>query len=182
MNLEQCILLLGEADAELPARRSLAPPELGRIHATTLAELGRRELPAVDEELRLPVAETLRATAVAVHENFPGNLFADFDALAAHLALGVSSQPDGAAWLQRSQRLLVELHGVFGMRSPIRFRYIHDFLYGYDWAKWVKREPAQRAEIRPFDPEFLAELLERGRELVRSIEAGGTDELSLIHI
>lgn len=172
MNTEALLARLRTTDHELPGRSSLDPR--GRSRATRLEDLGRRLLGDVPPRWRVAVVETLDATARAVRSNFPDNLFADFDALAGHLARGAGTRTDVGPWLQRTQRLLVELHEVFGMRSPIRFRYIHDFLYGYDWAKWVKRDPAQRCEVPPYDPEFLASLLERGRELVRSIEEGGT--------
>ena len=52
----------------------------------------------------------------------------------------------------------------------LAFRYLHDFTYGYDWAKWVMRKPEVRLGIRPFDPVFVAYLRRRGEELVALVE------------
>jgi hypothetical protein len=52
----------------------------------------------------------------------------------------------------------------------LAFRYVHDFTYGFDWAKWVMHEPAERRGVGPFDPTFLAYLRSRGEELVTLIE------------
>jgi hypothetical protein len=93
-------------------------------------------------------------------EHFPGNIFWDFDALAAHLAtLGEDE-------LDETVRISRELMARFGVRSPIRFRYVHDFMYGFDWARWVERRPAERRHVPPFGLAFLRYSHARGRELL----------------
>ena len=57
----------------------------------------------------------------------------------------------------------------FGNKSELRFRYAHDFLYGYDWARWVVRQPERRAAIGPFDLAFFDYLEGRLRTLVELI-------------
>ncbi|MEM1417603.1 MAG: ferrochelatase, partial [Myxococcota bacterium] len=47
----------------------------------------------------------------------------------------------------------------------------HDFLYAFDWSKWVREAPEERAAIGPFDRPFLERMVTRGRELVALIEA-----------
>ena len=54
--------------------------------------------------------------------------------------------------------------------SEIRFRYVHDFMYGFDWARWVKKQPDQRANSGPFCQNFLDDLLCRGEEILQSIK------------
>jgi hypothetical protein len=96
-------------------------------------------------------------------EHFPGNIFWDFDAFAAHLATLAEDE------LEETVRISNELMARFGMRSPIRFRYVHDFMYGFDWARWVKRRPEVRKHVPPFGLAFLRYTHERGAELLALI-------------
>jgi len=48
----------------------------------------------------------------------------------------------------------------------INFRYVHDCMYGFDWARWVSHEPETRQEIGPFDQTYLYHVEERRGELV----------------
>jgi hypothetical protein len=105
----------------------------------------------------------LTRIAQAIVENHPDNLFADLDALAATL-----ERLDEPCRLERTDRI-VRLHALFGQRSPIRFRYVHDFLYGFDWARWVARAPEERHAVLPYDLPFLAYLEQRGHELLALI-------------
>jgi hypothetical protein len=51
----------------------------------------------------------------------------------------------------------------------INFRYVHDFMYGFDWARWVSHEPETRQGIGPFDKIYLYHVEERRGELVEFI-------------
>jgi hypothetical protein len=64
---------------------------------------------------------------------------------------------------------------LYGQQSPIRFRYVHDFMYGFDWARWVRRDPEAREGVEPFGLEFLRQTEGRGRDIGTLIEAD--DEL-----
>ena len=55
------------------------------------------------------------------------------------------------------------------VRSPINFRYVHDFMYGFDWARWVSHEQETRQGIGPFDQTYLYHVEERRGELVECI-------------
>lgn len=155
--------LLIAADARIAARwRSLAP---GREHPRSLVELAPD--PALPRDVRLAVARALASIARAVERHFPHNLFCDLDLVAAELARGGARA--GAAWVDRTSVDIEELHAVFGCETSIHFRYVHDFLYGFDWARWVRRDEATRAGIGPFDPRFLAHARRRGGELVELI-------------
>lgn len=175
----QALGTLAAADAVLGAPwRSLAPD---RTHARTLVALGRAllepEAAAVtsDPEACLAFAEGLAAIALAMRDAFPLNLYGDLDHLAACLWRGAAAAPAGAvAFLRQQCARVVELQHLFGCTTSIRFRYVHDFLYGFDWAKWVAREPATRACVGPFSPAFLAAMHARGHELLGVI-AGGHD-------
>jgi hypothetical protein len=70
----------------------------------------------------------------------------------------------------RTTEQVIRLHRLFGQGTPIRFRYVHDFLYGFDWARWVARDPQKRSSVGPYDDVFLDYLEGRGHELLALIE------------
>lgn len=115
-----------------------------------------RDLP---DGVRDAVAPMLGRLRSALLHDFPENVFLDLDMLGGALARAVAT---GHA--AESERLVTELSRDFGS-APIRFRYAHDFLYGFDWCRWVAREPEARTSIGPFDPEFLRYLRGRAAEL-----------------
>jgi hypothetical protein len=175
---------LAQADARSgePPWRTLAPD---RTHARPLLAIGRVLLEP--ETWRLPeataepeaaaaaeaFAEGLVAIAEAMRRAFPHNIFGDLDHLAASLWRGAAAAPEGpVAHLREQCRRVVELQELFGQGTAIRFRYVHDFLYGFDWAKWVARDPATRARVGPFAPQFLESMEARGHELLALIASG----------
>ena len=137
----------------------------------------------------------------AMSEHFPENIFADVDFLTAALLaqtrrpltnsvgmLGAnnstittaqdrerhsaSETPDPSLHLAALFDRVAALVQLYGCHSAIRFRYIHDFLYGFDWARWVYKDPLARSAIGPFDAEFLDYLQMRGTELLALIANG----------
>ena len=155
---------LGALDARLDAdgveRLTLAQ---GRARATSLAELERHA--GLEGAMREALVEGLVALVGAVRAHFPDNLFWDLDGLVAITA----REAGDAEALTRAFERLVALHALFGERGPIRFRYVHDFLYGFDWARWVRRDPAARGAVHPFSGRFVAVMLERGERLLDQI-------------
>jgi hypothetical protein len=139
--------------------RATLSPE--RSHATPLVELFDRFSPETRLELRAPFARALHRIVRAQLDAFPENVFWDFDALAASLA----RQPD-AATLAQTSATVVSLQALFGQATPIHFRYVHDFMYGFDWAKWVARDSDARASVAPFEQPFLNYTWRRGHELL----------------
>jgi hypothetical protein len=73
--------------------------------------------------------------------------------------------------LENVARITVGLMVLHGQQSAIRFRYVHDFMYGFDWARWVRREPRARREVEPFGLDFLRQSENRGRDIVTLIDA-----------
>jgi len=147
------------------ARLSLDP---SREEATTALELHRLLEPRVQTEAAsLALASGLAATADAICRHFPDNLLWDLDALAA----GLVARGSDAAGITRAFDEMCGLISLFGRATAIRFRYMHDFTYGFDWAKWVRREPETRAGIGPFDERLVAALFRRGNELLALIDA-----------
>lgn len=161
--------LLAETDADLDARgprRTLAPDRAEATRLVALFDAHAGQLPAA---ARAGFARGLRRVARAQLEAFPGNLFWDFDALAARIASEARTHGvDGVAELTA---LVAALQHLFGRETPIRFRYVHDFTYGFDWAKWVRRAPKERASVGPFDRPFLRYMWRRGHELLALIAA-----------
>ncbi len=164
---------LAAADATLaPAPwRTLAPD---RVHARSLADLGRAVLGDDDPpELAEALAEGLASIAMAMHRSFPDNVFGDLDALAAALLTEARARGvDAADHLRRHAKRVTALQHLFGRGTEIRFRYVHDFVYGFDWAKWVAREPATRSTVGPFAGPFLDFMWQRGHELLTLIADG----------
>lgn len=148
---------------EVGVRLTLDP---NRAEASSLRELFDVLAPRVERSARSVLAHGLIATAEAVCVHFPDNIFWDFDAM---LAAIVRRAPD-APRLDAAFEQVLELHARFGCQTPIRFRYIHDFVYGFDWAKWVRRDPRSRGAIGPFDAVFFEATLTRGTELLALIE------------
>ena len=116
--------------------------------------------------------ESLARIAGAVLEHFPDNIFCDLEVIAAWLRMTALRVEEPEAWLAGATERMVTLHALYGRYTVIRFRYVHDFLYGFDWARWVQRDPATRARVGPFDAAFLEHSARRARELIMAIERG----------
>lgn len=160
---------LAALDAEirqLGPRRSLCPE---RREATTLVELGE-SLCGDGAERRAPFAVAMAEIVRSLIRHFPNNLFWDLDYLAGYVASQLRQGAGSGVEPSQVARPYVELHARFGVRSAIRFAYGHDFYYGFDWAKWVRKQPADRAEHGPFSARFLSALYRRGGELLDSID------------
>ena len=156
---------LAELDAHIARgpRLTLAPD---REHPTSLCALVRDLAPG---PLGGPLTEALLRVGTAQIRAFPGNLFWDMDALAASLLRQARRSDDPPARLAELAGRIAHLQTIFGGETAIHFRYVHDFVYGYDWAKWVKRDPDARASVGPFEEPFLIYSEQRGGELLELI-------------
>lgn len=167
--LDRLAALDATLDAALVQRRTLDPT---REQAHSLREIGAALLTDADTAAQaLAFADALTTVARSQWEEFPENIFWDLDYLAAAL-LRAARLPDGETRAARLAERIVELHRSFGRQSMIRFRYAHDFVYGFDWARWVARDPEGRTGIAPFDVSFLAHMRERASEIVLAIRRG----------
>lgn len=156
----------------MTARRwlSLAPD---RTHARPVSALVTALVDDdTDPAVASAFAQALRDIEAAMRRAFPHNIFGDLDFLAASLWRGATRVPNTVASLRQQGARVAALQELFGHATAIRFRYVHDFVYGFDWAKWVAREPATRAAHGPFSPEFLTTMLARGHELLALIGRG----------
>ncbi|MCA9655255.1 MAG: ferrochelatase [Myxococcales bacterium] len=162
---------LAEIDASLASSpwRSLAP---GRTWARSLVEVAELVLGGRDDAVARALAESLATIATAMQRAFPENIFGDLELLAASLWRGALATDDPVACLRIQGERVAALQELFGRGTPIRFRYVHDFVYGFDWAKWVAKDPPTRAGVGAFDAPFLAFMDHRGHELLELIAAG----------
>ena len=151
----------------LAPRRSLAPQ---RYNATPLDQLCSQLIDdATDSTLAQVFAQGMIRTTEAVAAHFPDNIFADVDFLAAALLTQTRRQADPTRQLAAHFDQITGLIQLYGCHSAICFRYMHDFLYGFDWARWVRKDPQARGTVGPFDPVFLDYLHQRGGELLALI-------------
>jgi hypothetical protein len=112
--------------------------------------------------------------------NFPENIFWDFDLMICNmLEQAIIADDKGTLFLESFGNKLVELMELFGFAKEIRFRYVHDFMYGFDWARWVKKEPEKRAKIKLFSLTFLDNLLSKGKAILQLISV---DDAQYHHI
>ena len=168
--------ILARADAHLDGaqvvRHTLAP---GRTRAHALVEIAQ----ALEIDAGHPAAEAwargLAEVALAMHQAFPENLLWDLDYLGASL-WGEADGPDGPAKVTESFAAIARMQARFGRITTIAFRYVHDFTYGFDWAKWVAKDPASRASVGPFAPPFVAAMHARAIELEDVIAEGSDDK------
>ncbi|NRA31948.1 MAG: hypothetical protein HRU17_01285 [Polyangiaceae bacterium] len=134
-----------------PLRGTLNPKA---SRATSLVQLG--------ESLSPPVGAALADIALSIVRSFPGNLFWDFDWCAQTLT---QIEWEGSAALNRTVSAVTELQELFGPRTAIRFAYAHDFIYGFDWAKWCWADRAAREYCGPLSEPFLEAMRRRALEI-----------------
>lgn len=126
-----------------------------------------------NEEFILALRNTLELIIYAQVRNFPENIFWDFDFLVSSMVRQALVTDAGAiSFLERFGQKMILLIELFGIKQEIRFRYVHDFMYGFDWARWVQKEPENRANSDPFSLAFLDYLLMKGEKLIRQINCG----------
>ena len=166
--------LLASTDA-LVARSgaSWASLKPKKKRALSLVQLGELVLKGVAPALLHEQQASAWAMAMshvtrAIVRHFPDNIFVDLDLVAVALRDVVIAE--GHVALEQTIDPLVEIHRLYGKSSRIRFQYVHDFLYGFDWARWVASEPKERGAIGPFDRRFLQRSVERAQELEALIQ------------
>jgi len=141
---------------------------------TSFAELGNFIAEEnTDIQIITTLQETLKCIVDSQLQNFPGNIFWDFDFLVSSMLRQALVAEEGAvSFLNTFCEKMVSLTEMFGINTEIRFRYVHDFLYGFEWARWVQKDPEARANIEPFSLVFFDYLLTKGKELIQRISHG----------
>ncbi len=114
--------------------------------------------------------DTLLLILDALLHNFPENIFWDFDFIVSSMLKQALLAEDKVDLLENFGKKIVLLMDMFGRESEIRFRYVHDFMYGFEWARWVQKKPLLRGDSEPFCLDFLDDLLVFGKEILQSIK------------
>ncbi len=160
---------LAEVDSRIAATpRGALTLDPCRESASPLTELVER---LANDGERPHLAAAASSVAEAQLECFPENLLWDFDFFLASVHEQAAAADDYVARLDEAARVTVGLMHLYGQQSVIQFRYVHDFMYGFDWARWVRRDPEARAHVPPFSVEFLKQVQVRGRDILDLIEA-----------
>lgn len=142
-----------------PARERSTP-----LRAIGEALIGQEQ----DPHVMGAFAQTMETIVEAQLHNFPENIFWDFDHMAARLLHDGQRWPQGVVdYLRKTSLLMARLQHMFGCHSAIRFRYVHDFIYGFDWARWAALDPEHRGRIGVYDMRFIRYVLQRGEQIVR---------------
>ncbi|MEH2113438.1 hypothetical protein [Nostoc sp.] len=141
---------------------------------TSFAELGNLITEQnTDIKIIITLQETLEIIVRTQLQNFPENIFWDFDFLVSSMLRQALAADEGAIpFLKIFGAKMVSLTEMFGNKTEMRFRYVHDFIYGFEWARWVQKEPQNRAHIEPFSLVFFDYLLVKGKELLQRINHG----------
>ncbi|MEA5566848.1 hypothetical protein [Anabaena sp. UHCC 0399] len=133
-----------------------------------------------DNQLINNLQNTLESIVKSQLQNFPENIFWDFDFMVSSMLYqALNTEDDAVDFLGNFANKMVLLTELFGINSEIRFRYVHDFIYGFEWAKWVQKDPQNRAFIEPFSLIFLDYLLMKTKELIQRIHRGKSQSYKL---
>lgn len=130
------------------------------------------------ETLQLPIViEALSNIVKEEINHFPNNIFWDKDYFICYFLTEISQHSllEQETFISDYLQRYVSLLELFGKTSTIRFQYLHDFTYGYDWAKWVRNDSKNRNTVLPFSLVFLQRMFQRGKELEQLIHKN--DEL-----
>ncbi|NMG05694.1 hypothetical protein [Brasilonema sp. UFV-L1] len=161
---------------EILAQHTASPLSLNphKTFSTSFVELGNLITEnTCDIQLINSLSHTLERILDAMLYNFPENIFWDFDLMTSSiLKQALVAEDNALSFVESWGDKIVSLMELFGRKSEICFRYVHDFTYGFDWAKWVQNEPQTRAVIEPFSLTFLDYLLSKGKKILQLIRVG----------
>ncbi|BDA79390.1 hypothetical protein LPTSP3_g23200 [Leptospira kobayashii] len=155
-------------DLRYPTRRTLCP---NRNQVTRFEEIGNQisDLLGNEQDWKHS-AEITYKIVDSVVDHFPENIFWDFDYMIMKIVGNSAYSEQG---FRQSMDLTVEkilnIFFIFGKNSSIKFRYIHDFIYGYDWLKWMLEKKHPGDEIDPYGVSFLDYIGHRGMEMISLI-------------
>lgn len=168
---------------EILAQQSIKPLSLNpdKTLTTSFVELENLITGSItDQEIIITMRDILELIIYAQVQNFPENIFWDFDFTVSSMVRQALVAEEGAiAFLECFGKKMVLLIELFGIKKEIRFRYVHDFIYGFDWARWVQKEPQTRSDSEPFSLVFLDYLLIKGEKLVKRINYGQVTSYNL---
>lgn len=163
---------------EIIAQKSVSYLSLNprKNFATSFVEIGYLLTEMnVDSKIIKSLADAVEPIVHAQLSNFPDNIYWDFDFMVHNMLNQALIAKEGAFdFLNTFTDKVVSLMNLFGIKTQIHFRYIHDFMYGFEWAKWVKKDPYARFHTEPFGIIFLDYILSRGQEMIQLINLNDT--------
>ncbi|MBF0352990.1 MAG: hypothetical protein HQM11_18295 [SAR324 cluster bacterium] len=152
--------------------RSLSPEH---EHVMSFTQLGQQMIHLFGNsrdclDLLSEVGRSFLHIVEAQYTHFPENIFWDFDYfLVCLIRDALAEKENSLRYVREIEKKMIMLQELFGIQSPLKFRYVHDFMYGYDWIKWVQKDAENRKDRGPFSSEFLDYLIMRGLELHQNI-------------
>lgn len=135
-----------------------------------------QEFSPIDQEL---IFQFLDRFIKDIRLNYPHNIFWDFDFIFQTLVNrlgGWENESDKKKFFRSYSDQFSEILFIFGNQSTIQFKYIHDFLYGFDWCKWSRKN---NPESHPFSESFLGYIRGRGLELIEQIDKGDSQYIPI---
>ncbi|GBF49660.1 hypothetical protein LPTSP4_11760 [Leptospira ryugenii] len=152
-----------------PERKSLCP---GREKASSFVSLAKsfEQFDFTIEE-KETIQECFSQIIFTAMEHFPENIFWDFDFVFYQMLVDSNKSEQGVKgyWIEFSKRI-GDIFCTFGIQSKIKFRYIHDWLYGYDWLKWTLEKKREAEDPSPLGIPFLSYIRDRGLGLLELID------------
>ncbi|MDZ4725711.1 MAG: hypothetical protein SH817_06120 [Leptospira sp.] len=108
--------------------------------------------------------------------HFPENIFWDFDFFVFRMISNAMNSPlEFKANSTHITTKVIAIFELFGAHSKIKFRYVHDLLYGYDWLKWILEKKKVDDDTDPFGDQFLDYIYHRGLEIIELIDKNDTN-------
>jgi len=136
-----------------------------KVRANKTAKLADLYFPC---NLSLHSSENLQSFIIELfssqNENFPSNIFWDMDALV-QVLINLQFFKEQKIFVNK----VLKLNERYGGNSCINFAYTHDFIYGFDWCRWVTKDFSSRKKVKPYDFYFLDYLKRRSLELYELI-------------
>jgi hypothetical protein len=158
---------------EIIAQKSVSYLSLNphKNFATSFVEMGYYiTAKNYDPKIITSITDAMELIVDAQLSNFPENIYWDFDFMVHNILNQALVAKEGAFYfLDTFADKIVSLMNLFGIKKQIHFRYVHDFMYGFEWAKWVQKDPYARSNTEPFGIIFLDYILNRGQEMIQLI-------------
>ena len=117
--------------------------------------------------------EVMMATITVAHiqlDCFPKNIFWDLDGFV-KVFWSLKSTSEIKGCIEQLERL----YRAFS-EGQTRFQYAHDLIFGFDWARWVQKDPVTRASIGPFEATFLDRMEHRHQQLVEEVKGRDSEK------
>ena len=135
-----------------------------KINPTLPSELAKASLSRIAKKEEKDFLENIFDLYISQFENFPLNIFWDMDYLISHL-VSLKNSDERFEFTRKIQ----SLNKIYGIKN-LNFSYTHDFIYGFDWHRWVQKDYEKRRNSKPFGDIFLDYLIKRSEELRSLIE------------